>query len=471
MRGAKRHEARTSSIIVTQLLTSVEEEEDDDGAAGETETAIPRRHTRPTLTDRELSKSLAWRRRQFYNKSPRMCTPGRKARRASPSLLHPETSSEETPSEEEQDESFPSPVTQAAFHPASLTSSKRESPLPKSAHASPRLAKLPLPSPTSAKLPLPSPGLGQLPLPSPKSAAPSSLSSDAFFETSIIELKGENFLPEPTSLFEQQKRRSTYAVEVEGGRRSTFLNIEPSNRSVFLRIKRPVDGSTMIQTLTQGEPIFDTVEIPVIRKWIGPSDMHYAFLKVLPLAAACLLLSLVFVIWGATNIILVRIRGGSVTWEETGDLVVGIFKLLIGLAGILTIGLQLRMGLHFLSVGYNVFLVSHCVSFVTQWLEWGLALGGATTTDHVAWRPSRGERVFMAWSVIQVCLVLLLSFLFIFGLLSSLKMIMAVGGTGWEKQTYLEILERQARVSKSGLHQEFEEENGTSGSQTNYALT
>eukprot|EP01054_Gregarina_sp_Poly1_P011284 Gregarina_sp_Poly_1__11283@NODE_937_length_5654_cov_79_487918_g663_i0_p2_GENE_NODE_937_length_5654_cov_79_487918_g663_i0NODE_937_length_5654_cov_79_487918_g663_i0_p2_ORF_typecomplete_len575_score63_12_NODE_937_length_5654_cov_79_487918_g663_i016963420 len=221
-------------------------------------------------------------------------------------------------------------------------------------------------------------------------------------------------------------------------------------RSVTLRIPKPMNQSTVFQTLSQGTPLYDVVEIPVQRKWYGPSDLHYAFLKCIPLAAACLVLCTAFVAWGSYNIAEAATQNG-VSWDETGDIIVGLFKVLIGLAGWVAVGLRLRVGLHFLSVGYNVFLVSHCVSSITQWLEWGLALGGATTKDQIPWVPTKGERIHMAWSCIALILLLTFSFLFIFGLLSSFKMVLAVGGTGWERLTYLEILEDQE-------NQKFEEE-------------
>eukprot|EP01053_Blabericola_migrator_P004772 Blabericola_migrator_1__4771@NODE_250_length_10882_cov_193_783819_g211_i0_p4_GENE_NODE_250_length_10882_cov_193_783819_g211_i0NODE_250_length_10882_cov_193_783819_g211_i0_p4_ORF_typecomplete_len496_score62_25_NODE_250_length_10882_cov_193_783819_g211_i0939410839 len=227
---------------------------------------------------------------------------------------------------------------------------------------------------------------------------------------------------------------------------SSTTSRSPNLRSITLRLPRPPTDKTMINVFSKGETIFDTVEIPVVRKWVGPSDLHYAFLKCIPLAGGCLLLSVCFLAWGLCDILTTCLGGDGFTWDETGDLVVGIFKFSIGVAGLMAVVMKFRMGLHFLSVGFNVFLVSQCVSFITQWLEWGLAMAGVTTVDNVKWRPDTKEILYMIWSGLQLILTLGVSFLFIVGMLASLKMIAAVGGTGWERKTYLEILEAKTLI-------------------------
>lgn len=376
---------------------------------------------RPTLTERELSRTIAWRRKQVLGEkvistssgignrsinsqvvTPQILVPSSSSARGYGDIIKDRSETSETP---ETFVSIPTSTTMAMSSAEGGGKMTRE----KSARDK-RERKLRIDFASSVSL-------GVTNEPPLKSGADT------------------DYLPQPSSVFDvRQDRRSTMAESTQATN---------NKRSVYLKVRKPLtNDKTMINALTQGSDIFDTVEIPVIRKWIGPSDLHYAFLKCIPLAAACLILSLLFFAWGLTNIVMTCAQGG-ITWDETGDIVVGIFKILIGVSGIVTVAFKLKMGLHFLCVGYNVFLVSQTVSFITQWLEWGLALGGATTVDHIPWRPEQSEKLYMVWTVLQLVLMITISFLFIIGTLASMKMVVAVGGTGWEKKTYLEILEQQ----------------------------
>eukprot|EP01056_Protomagalhaensia_sp_Gyna25_P005067 Protomagalhaensia_sp_Gyna_25__5066@NODE_573_length_3079_cov_89_017434_g443_i0_p1_GENE_NODE_573_length_3079_cov_89_017434_g443_i0NODE_573_length_3079_cov_89_017434_g443_i0_p1_ORF_typecomplete_len443_score61_56AWPM19/PF05512_11/0_083Ureidogly_lyase/PF04115_12/0_19_NODE_573_length_3079_cov_89_017434_g443_i0761404 len=333
---------------------------------------------RPTLTEQELSRSLAWRRKQMQQ--------GHGVR------YHPI-------------ESMPSSYQQTS-PPAMSLSQGGPSALPRAAK---KVSILALEKPRGSQ---------SLPCQHPQRSAVA------------IGVKG-------SSIFGKSRRLSSTPSSRPN------LSQTPGFRSITLKLPRAPTSANMLRTLEQGEPIFDTLEIPVVRKWYGPSDLHYAFLKCIPLAPSCLLLSVGFIVWGLTNVVQVCIDEDSITWQETGEIVVGVFKVIIGSAGVVGVLARLKAGMHFLSVGFNVFLVSQCVSFIGAWLEWGLAMGGATTADHEKWRPEPAEIVYMVWSCVKLVLIVSVSLLFIVGMLASMKMILAIGGTGWEKKTYLEILECQ----------------------------
>ena len=169
------------------------------------------------------------------------------------------------------------------------------------------------------------------------------------------------------------------------------------------------------------------------------------------------MLAVAFTVWGLYEIISTAVSP-TIGWAEVGTMIMGSFKLVIAAGGFACVIKRWPMGSHLLYVGFNVYLVSTAVQFVTQWLEWLMALAGHTTDDGLPWKPTTEDILYMVGSTVIFVISMLISCCWVFGLLGSLKMVLSVGGTGWEKKNFVEICEELERnLLEEQKNKEYEE--------------
>lgn len=163
--------------------------------------------------------------------------------------------------------------------------------------------------------------------------------------------------------------------------------------------------------------------------------MH-ATLLCLPLAVCSIVIAAVFLSLGIYEVYS-ALKDSGVNLEDLGDVCLGGFKIVAGLVGFTAVPRKSVMAVNCQVVAYDVTLISMIISFLTKWLEWVMARTGNTQDP---WTPSHDDLVFIMWHGIEMLLFLLISFAVVLGSLSSLRAVIEVGGTGWERKNHMQIL-------------------------------
>eukprot|EP01071_Lankesteria_metandrocarpae_P005776 Lankesteria_metandrocarpae@DN4125_c0_g1_i1.p1 len=148
----------------------------------------------------------------------------------------------------------------------------------------------------------------------------------------------------------------------------------------------------------------------------------------LPLQVASTCTGVVFLIVGITEICVSAIDDGFPTWELVGGVLLGVFRTAYGFTGLLT-GLLKRPELaQMLILGMHILVISRLVDIVCQWLE----LCGALQAEDFTI-----ERLVL--TTIFELLLVIFCFCWVLGIFNSLKLVLLVGGTGWECRNYQEL--------------------------------
>jgi len=156
------------------------------------------------------------------------------------------------------------------------------------------------------------------------------------------------------------------------------------------------------------------------------------------MALSAILVALALLWWAAWGIY------SSVTYPYFPNfysimtLVVACFKALCGLLAIIGVLIKRGRMMHWMIFVIDV-LVGICViSFIFQWISWGLALGGVTTPGNVPWQPSGEQIAYMVIDSIMNILTVIGGY-YAIGLFQSLEKVLENGGTGWERRNYKEL--------------------------------
>ncbi|EZG81191.1 putative transmembrane protein [Gregarina niphandrodes] len=180
---------------------------------------------------------------------------------------------------------------------------------------------------------------------------------------------------------------------------------------------------------------------PASRFWLGPIDEYHCGLLIFPLALVSLVVALGMTSYGVWNIYDAVTSGGQLTWDETGDLFVGIFKTLIGVLSLCGVAFRWSLGIHSQVIGLHVLIVASFMNGILKSCEWTMAyLGYPHGLADGEWRPSASEVRFLLWYYGELVALVVGIPMFLAGPLLSLHKVLECGGSGWEYKNYLQVV-------------------------------
>lgn len=169
-----------------------------------------------------------------------------------------------------------------------------------------------------------------------------------------------------------------------------------------------------------------------------PKRDYSTFFCCLPLALAAIFMSLILIWWGSWEIYGSAVATYFPDFATVTIMIVGCFRLLCGLFGILAIICKTSKFMNWLICGYDMILWVCAVSFVYQWIVWGCQLGGVGTSDGKAWDPNGDEIAMMVIFTVMTIIFLACGY-WILGIFYSLSAIYDAGGSGWERMSAKEL--------------------------------
>eukprot|EP01054_Gregarina_sp_Poly1_P004543 Gregarina_sp_Poly_1__4542@NODE_2439_length_2135_cov_50_540135_g1549_i0_p1_GENE_NODE_2439_length_2135_cov_50_540135_g1549_i0NODE_2439_length_2135_cov_50_540135_g1549_i0_p1_ORF_typecomplete_len413_score34_62Maff2/PF12750_7/0_22_NODE_2439_length_2135_cov_50_540135_g1549_i08822120 len=185
-------------------------------------------------------------------------------------------------------------------------------------------------------------------------------------------------------------------------------------------------------------------DVQLIRANFGISDRFAVCCGFLSLSVGCVVLGAAVAIWGVTDIGLGWGRPHEWTWEGLSRVLYGMFKFIFGALMICGMLRRSVLLLYLTTVFFQVFLVSMSISLITSWVTWTMAFTGVAQPH---WRPGwrRGIDQIVQETLTTV-LILFLSYGWFFGTLLSARAVVVAGGTGFERQTWFELMATKADV-------------------------
>eukprot|EP01071_Lankesteria_metandrocarpae_P001125 Lankesteria_metandrocarpae@DN1301_c0_g1_i1.p1 len=175
-----------------------------------------------------------------------------------------------------------------------------------------------------------------------------------------------------------------------------------------------------------------------------PTRRRSVALCCLPLGAVSVLISFGFLAWGVASLQAISKSYPDPRddfWNRVDNLLMGLFKLVTGILGIVLVTMfQKPGGAHLLYVACVVCIVSTSVKFASRWLEWISALTGNSSVMEGTWHPTASDICVMVWFTVRWFLFVFITFSWGLSVLGSLERVLLVGGTGWEWLRYDQIV-------------------------------
>jgi len=171
----------------------------------------------------------------------------------------------------------------------------------------------------------------------------------------------------------------------------------------------------------------------------GPSYQFATIFGCISLSLSTLIIGICFLIHGMYVIIMayIDILHADVI-EVIATTLCTSFELLAGGASFFAVFKKSQAGISMMVIGYNVVTVNILVAFVTQWIEWIVEMNKKGPDK---WIPNLNDILYMTCYTGLIILLIILSFFLVYGCLHSLKAVIAAGGTGWERKSYLDLFE------------------------------
>jgi len=185
----------------------------------------------------------------------------------------------------------------------------------------------------------------------------------------------------------------------------------------------------------------------------GPNYQFSSIFGCIPLALSTLIIGICFLTHGIFIITLayLDIMNADII-EVIGITLCTSFELLAGGASFFAVFRKSQAAISMMVIGYNVVIVNILVEFVTQWIEWLVEMNKSGPDQ---WKPEGRDVMYMTCYTAAILLLIVVSFFVVYGCLHSLKAVIAAGGTGWERKSYLdlfeEIEERAFTIAKQRL--------------------
>jgi len=173
---------------------------------------------------------------------------------------------------------------------------------------------------------------------------------------------------------------------------------------------------------------------------LKPKTNYGTFLCCLPLAFAAMILAGLFGFWSAWEISYAVTSRLFPNYATVSMLIFGIIKAIFAIFAVVAVITRHACLMNLCKTIFDVLIVICIVSFIYQWVVWGLALGGVTTENNVPWKPTNEDIANMVIVSIVNVIVVVLGY-WVLGLLGSLAKVYGVGGSGCERKNYTEIRE------------------------------
>jgi len=156
------------------------------------------------------------------------------------------------------------------------------------------------------------------------------------------------------------------------------------------------------------------------------------------MALSVILIALMLLWWATWGIYASVTYPYFPNFSSVVTLVVACFKAFCGLLAIVGVIIKRGQMMKWMAMLTDIIVGICIISFIFQWVTWGLALGGVTTPGHVPWVPNGDQIATMVLDTICNILVVVGGY-FVIGLFNSLAKVLENGGNGWERLNYKEL--------------------------------